>query len=323
MTKIFVLGGTGFLGYHTILELLNRGYEVKTVSRSPMPVKGLLPEEVEFQARDINDFSDEEIIMLLKDVDGFIHAAGADDRLLPKKPANKFYYEANVLPTQRLARLAKKAGVKSFVIFGSYFAEFAERMPELELQKQPYIGNRLLQEQVGFAEGEGGMKVTSLRLPYIFGTMPGRLPFWKVVVDQIYGKETFPVLKGGTAMVSAEQVAQAAVGALENGEHRKTYALGDTNMKLIDFYQMIVYTLGQQGKTKISLVDYEFIKPTYEQMDAEVDKDNNEFGVNMKTIGLIQTFDFYLYPEETFSKLGVERMDIKASIEDTVKKSVQ
>ncbi|MEI5992669.1 NAD-dependent epimerase/dehydratase family protein [Candidatus Enterococcus mansonii] len=322
MTKIFVLGGTGFLGYHIILELLTRGYSVRTLSRSPMPIKDLLPKEVEFQARDINDFSDDELLTLLNDVDGFIHAAGADDRLLPKKPATTFYYEANVLPTQRLVRLAKKAGVKSFVICGSYFAEFAERMPELELQKQPYIRNRLLQEQIGFAEGEGEMKVTSLRLPYIFGTMPGRLPFWKIVVDQIYGKEMFPALKGGTAMVTVQQVAQAAVGACEKGKHRKTYALGDTNMKFVDFYQLIVNVLGQSAKTKISLMDYQALKPAYEQMDAEAEKNNNEFGVNMKTIGLIQTFDFYLSPEETFSQLDVDRMDVKASIEETVKKSM-
>ena len=30
--KVFVLGGTGFLGYHTIKELLHNGIKVKTLS---------------------------------------------------------------------------------------------------------------------------------------------------------------------------------------------------------------------------------------------------------------------------------------------------
>lgn len=37
MEKIFVLGGTGFLGYYTVKELLKRGYQVETVALPPMP----------------------------------------------------------------------------------------------------------------------------------------------------------------------------------------------------------------------------------------------------------------------------------------------
>ncbi|MER2181417.1 MAG: NAD(P)-dependent oxidoreductase, partial [Desemzia incerta] len=174
MSKVFILGGTGFLGYYTVRELLSKGYEVKTMALPPMPTEDLLPAEVECSLGNINELSDEEIRNLLSDCEGFIYAAGVDERIVPQKPAMKFFYEANVLPTQRLARLAKEAGVKKFVVFGSYFAEFAERLPEYNLRSQAYPNNRLLQEQVACAEGEGSMTVTSLRLPYIFGTMPGR-----------------------------------------------------------------------------------------------------------------------------------------------------
>ena len=116
-----------------------------------------------------------------------------------------------------MARLAKEAGIKKFVVFGSYFAEFAVRLPEYNLRSQAYPNNRLLQEQIAFEEGEGSMVVTSLRLPYIFGTIPGRTPLWKMYTDQIKGKPVFPALKGGTAVVTVEQVAEAAVGAMENG----------------------------------------------------------------------------------------------------------
>lgn len=97
---------------------------------------------------------DAEIVALLSDCYGFIYAAGADERVIPESPVVKFFYEANVLPTQRIARLAKEAGVKKFVVFGSYFAEFAERLPEYELRKQAYPNTRLLQEQVPVVEYE-------------------------------------------------------------------------------------------------------------------------------------------------------------------------
>lgn len=37
LNKIFVLGGAGFLGYHTLKEAVNRGYSVKTVDIVELP----------------------------------------------------------------------------------------------------------------------------------------------------------------------------------------------------------------------------------------------------------------------------------------------
>ena len=132
MKKILVLGGTGFLGYYTTEELLKRGYEVKSVALPPMPADDLFSsDKVENILADINDLSDEEVLKLLEDVDGVMYAIGADERVIPDAPAFTFFYEANVRPTQRLARLAAQSGVESFVIFGSYFAEFAERITDV------------------------------------------------------------------------------------------------------------------------------------------------------------------------------------------------
>lgn len=232
----------------------------------------------------------------------------------------KFFYEANVLPTQRLARLAKEAGVKKFVVFGSYFAEFTERLPEYQLRTQGYPNNRLLQEQVAFAEGEGSMVVTSLRLPYIFGTMPGRLPLWKMFVDQARGQSVFPALQGGTAMVTVEQVAEAAIGAIEKGEHRHTYAICGKNMKFQEFYQMIVDALGQHETTQVPVVDYEQMRPIYEELDKHAEAAGTEHGIHMTISSKLQTEDLYLDPEDTMPVLGIKEYDIIASIKETLEK---
>ncbi|MGO2962178.1 MAG: NAD-dependent epimerase/dehydratase family protein [Carnobacterium maltaromaticum] len=319
--KVFVLGGTGFLGYYTTKELLKRGYQVVTAALPPLPEEGLLPAEVEITLGNINEMSDDEVLALLKGCEGFIYGAGADERMVPKKPASKFFYEANVLPTQRLANLAKKAGVKKFVVFGSYFAEFAERLPEEKLKAEAYPNTRLLQEQIAFAEGDVSMVVTSLRLPYIFGTMPGRMPLWKMFTDQIKGQAVFPALKGGTAMVTVEQVAEAAVGALENGVHRTTYAIGDTNMKYQEFYQMMVDALGQD--TQVPVVSYEDVKAIYEGIDLEADKAGLEHGIHSTKSAKMQEYDLYLNPEDTFPNLKVKRYDVIASIQETLKRCVE
>ena len=61
--KILVLGGTGLLGYHTILELIDKGYEVVSVSLPPMPTDDLFEGlEVENHLFNINDKTDEELL---------------------------------------------------------------------------------------------------------------------------------------------------------------------------------------------------------------------------------------------------------------------
>ena len=319
MKKILVLGGTGFLGYYTVEELLRKGYEVKSVALPPMPVEDLFSsDEVENILVDINDLSDEEVLELLEDVDGLMYAIGADERVIPDAPAYSFFYEANVLPTQRLARLAAQAGVESFVIYGSYFAEFAERITDVDLRSQPYPSTRLLQEQVGFAEGEGKMRVSSLRLPYIFGSMPGRMPLWKMFADRVKDQAVFPVLKGGTAAVTVEQVAQAAVGALERGEHRGTYALGGINLSHKDFMDRIVKAIGQEETTEIPVVPIEAVIENYRAIDQQTKAAGKEHGMHMEMIAEMNNRDLFIDPTEVMSELGYEEDDVDAAIDRTL-----
>ncbi|WP_068776806.1 NAD(P)-dependent oxidoreductase [Paenibacillus sp. FJAT-26967] len=322
MANVFVLGGTGFLGYYTIKELLTRGYKVSTLSLPPMPAEELLPGEVDCKLGDINEMSDEEVLELLAGKDGFIYAAGADERIVPEAPAMKFFYEANVRPTQRLARLARQAGVKKFVLFGSYFAHFAEVWTDLPLMNNPYPRTRLLQEEVACMEGEGAMDVTTLRLPYIFGTMPGRMPLWTMFVDQVKGKEIAPVLGGGTAMVTAQQVAEAAVGAMEHGEHRGKYAISGINMKHSEFHQMILDELGQT-ETKVVVMPLEQMKPAMEQHDAATAAAGREHGIHMGVAVQVQDRDAYLDPADTMPILKYREDDVIASIVETLRKCVK
>ena len=320
MNKVLVLGGTGFLGYYTSRELLDRGYQVKSVALPPMPDDALFADmEVENILANVNEMSDDALSELLSDVYAVMYAIGADERTIPQAPAYDFFYKANVEPTVRLARLAREAGVKKFVIYGSYTAEFAERFNDLDLKSQGYPAARLKQEQAAFEQGQGKMDVTSLRLPYIFGVMPGRTPLWTMFVDQIRGQSSFPALPGGTAMITVEQVAQAAVGAMENGEHANSYAVASYNMKYQDFYELIVKALGQEDMTKIIPVTYEQIKESYEAIDQAAAKEGKEHGIHMSVSGKMNERDLYIDPNDTMEKLKIRDQDVLTSIKETLK----
>lgn len=322
MRNVFVLGGTGFLGYFTIKEMLKRGYKVSTVSLPPLPTEDLLPREVECRLGNINEMSDEEILDMLKGMDSFVYAAGADERVVPEAPAMKFFYEANVLPTQRLARLAKQAGVKKFVLYGSYFAHFAEKWTDLPIIDNAYPRTRLLQEEVACMEGEGGMDVMTLRLPFIFGIMPGRMPLWTMFVDRVKGKETVPVPGGGTAAVTAQQVAEATIGAIENGQHRGKYAISGINMKHSEFHQMVLDALGQKD-SKIVVLPLEQMQPAMEQLDAVTAAAGKEHGIHMSVAAAIQDRDAYLDPADTMPILQYQEDDVYAAIVETLRKCVE
>ncbi len=322
--KVLVLGGTGLLGYHTTLELLANGYKVVSISLPPMPKDDLFEGmDVENYLFDINEKTDEELLGYLDGVYGVMYAIGADERIVPDAPAFTFFYEQNVRTTQRMVRLARKKGVEKFVVYGSYFSEFAQRWPETNLIDHAYPKTRILQEDIAFAEGEGAVDVTVLRLPYIFGVIPGRMPLWKMFTDQIKGQDVFPALPGGTTMVTVKQVAQAARGAMEKGEHRKTYVLGWHNMKYKDFYEMMVEALGQKGKTQIPVVPLEAMLPAYQEYDRLAKENGKEHGIHMAKGAEMNCRDLYIDPKPVMDAIGYKEDDVVAAIKETLKYIVE
>ncbi|HOO56412.1 MAG TPA: NAD(P)-dependent oxidoreductase [bacterium] len=247
--KVFVLGGTGFLGYHAVLELLRRGHEV-TVLAFDMPEDDLLPPGVEYRLADIDKCSDEEIKEILSGHDSMVFAIGADDRVVPKAPAYEFFYKANVLPAGRLFRLAAGAGLKSGVLCGSYFAYFDRIWPEMKLSEHhPYVRVRREQADAAVMAGEG-MTVSVLELPYIFGNMPGRVPLWAPLLKYILSP--FPVFytAGGTTMITVEHVAEAIAGAVERHGESGSFPVGDLNIR----WSEMVETFSRLGGRKQEVI---------------------------------------------------------------------
>lgn len=247
--KVLMVGGTGFLGYYATGELLKREYEVTILALPPLPAEGLFPAAVHIQLVDLNRLSDEEVGDLLKGQDAVVYAAGADDRLTPKAPAYPFFYKYNVEATKRLLAIARQAGVKKAVILGSYFAYFARQWPELELTRHhPYIRSRVEQEAVAIETGGSDMEVMILELPYIFGSMPGRTPIWKPLIDYIRSTPVLFYTRGGTNCVTVEQVGAAIAGAVERGKGGQRYQIGSENLTWVELLTRLSRFTGKEKK---------------------------------------------------------------------------
>ena len=62
---IFIVGGAGFLGYHTSLELVNRGAEVTALAMPGEVVDNSLSSRVNVVRANIDELSDEQLGELL------------------------------------------------------------------------------------------------------------------------------------------------------------------------------------------------------------------------------------------------------------------
>ena len=315
--KVFIIGGTGFIGYHATLEFLQRGHQVSTLALPPLPEDNLLPGEVGIHLADLNELSDEAVRDLFRGQDALVFAAGADDRTIPKAPAYEFFHEANVVAPQRLFRLARQVGVRRGVILGSYFAYFDRIWPEMELAKHhPYIRSRVAQIEATQQEAEPDLALMVLELPYIFGAMPGRTPLWAPLIRYIRYPIPLFYPRGGSNAVSVKHVAEAIVRAVERGQGGEIYQIGDENLT----WEELLIRLGKAaGKEKgiITLPDW-IVRVGMRLVEGFLRLQGREGGLNLVPFTELQTAQAFFDPSKSREALGYGSGGLDEAFKETV-----
>ncbi|HKL16532.1 MAG TPA: UDP-glucose 4-epimerase GalE [Balneolaceae bacterium] len=123
--NILVTGGAGFIGSHTILELLNAGHDVVVMDNlsnskvtSLKRVEELTGRSVIFEKIDLLDTDGMDTLFSSHDIDAVIHFAGLKAvGESVEKPL--FYYENNVTGTINLCKVMNEHGVKRMVFSSS------------------------------------------------------------------------------------------------------------------------------------------------------------------------------------------------------------
>jgi nucleoside-diphosphate-sugar epimerase len=320
MMKVMIIGGTGFLGYYAGLAFLGRGHEVATISLPDIPLGDWFPKEIKVEYGNVFEMPEIELQAMLAGYDALVYSVGPDDRVTPPAPAYAFFHERLVEACAKVVAAAREAGVKRCVVLNSYFATFNRSHPEKKLaERHPYIRCRVEQAERVIAEGKDTMDVMVLELPYIFGTMPERVPLWKdVLLERLRTSSVILYPKGGTNMIAVEHVAEAIVGATEQGQHGQRYPIGDVNMS---WNEMIAIMLDAMGmKKKILNIPKWAAVLGGKQMQKEHESAGKESGLDpvwlMKDI---MTDTLYFDPTESQRALGYGSGGIEASIEKTVR----
>ena len=125
MQTILVTGGSGYIGSHTVLELLNKNYNVVVVDNlsnssyeSIRRVQELTGKTVVFYENDIRDKDALEAIFSKHHFDAVIHFAAfkavGESCRMPLK-----YYENNISGTVNLLQVMEKYNVKKMIFSSS------------------------------------------------------------------------------------------------------------------------------------------------------------------------------------------------------------
>lgn len=321
--KVCIIGGTGLLGSEAARQLIANGHQVKAIALPPLPKGAVLPPEMEIAYGNYMEMDDEQVKEMFEGCQGFVFAAGVDERLEGPPPIYDLYKKHNIDSIDRLLRIAKECGVKHSVICGSYFSYFAKIRPEQELTKHhPYIRSRIDQEEVAMKYAEDGFDVAVLELPYIFGTQPGRKPVWVFLVENIRAMEKATMYpKGGTTMLTVRQVGQAIVGALEKNKGGHIYPIGYYNLTWKELLTIIHKYMGTPDKKIITIPTFLFVL-NGKKMMKEFAQRNIEPGLNMVKFADLQCSNQFIDKSLGSEMLGVTEDDIDAAIGESVKLSM-
>ena len=317
--KVFMIGGTGLLGSEAAKVLIEKGHEVASIALPPLPKGAVLPEEMKIEFGNYLEMSDDELREKLTGCEGFVFAAGVDERVEGPAPIYDLYKKYNIDPVRRLLGLCKECGVKHAVICGSYFSYFAKKWPDKQLTKwHPYIRSRIDQEIEAMRFADDAFSVAVLELPYIFGTQPGRRPVWVFLAEQIMsmkGATLYP--RGGTTMVTVHQVGQAIAGALEKTEGGKCWPIGYYNMTWKEMLKIVHKYMDCPEKPVITIPNWMYAMGG-KQIIKEQQEKGIQGGLEMVKFTDIMCAHTFISKTEGCVQLGVEPDDIEGAIGDSI-----
>ena len=166
--RILVLGGAGYIGSHTALELVRAGEDVIVADNLVTGHREAIPAGVKFYQGDLHDFAFLDNLFQQEQIDAVIHFAAYS--LVGESVTNPLkYYDNNLCGTRVLLEAMVKNHVDK-IVFSSTAATYGEpeHIPILEtdrtLPTNPYGETKLAMEKMfHWTANAHGLRYVSLR----------------------------------------------------------------------------------------------------------------------------------------------------------------
>lgn len=197
--KIFLTGGTGFIGSHFLEHALAEGHQITALKRSPMSeTKILLKSSPKWLGKKFEDVTVED----LNDSDVLVHLAAHSVMYPFDSLQNCIRY--NVVEPLNLFNKAAEAGIKNFVVAGTCFEygksgekyDFIPSDAPLE-PTQTYSTSKAM-ASLAFQQFASDNKVflSIHRIFHVYGEGENPVRLWPSLKKAALNGEDFPMTKG-------------------------------------------------------------------------------------------------------------------------------
>ena len=168
MMNVLVCGGAGYIGSHTVYELIERGHSVVVVDSLIKGHKAAIHNEAKFYLGDIRDEEFMDRVFRENQIDAVIDFAAFS--LVGESVNEPFkYYENNVYGTLKLLEAMERADVKK-IVFSSTAATYGEPENDIIVESDktnptnPYGETKLtVEKMLKWADNAYGIKFVALR----------------------------------------------------------------------------------------------------------------------------------------------------------------
>lgn len=176
MKNILVTGGLGYIGSHTVIQLLKKGYKVTIIDNLSNSDKSVLTslkkitnKEIKFYQEDLINYEKNLEILKTEKIDSVIHFAAF--KAVGESVSNPIkYYENNVTATLQLLKAMKKLKIYNFIFSSSatvYSPKATLPLTETSLLGpiNPYGNTKLVVEHIlnDLSTSDSKWKIIALR----------------------------------------------------------------------------------------------------------------------------------------------------------------
>ncbi|MDA7880826.1 NAD-dependent epimerase/dehydratase family protein [Akkermansiaceae bacterium] len=257
--RIFVTGGTGFIGTHFLRAALNEGHEVIALRRRGSSVSGIESTHLNWIEGQLNNIS----IEILKTCDSLVHFAAAG--VSPQPTDWETAFKINVQDSLHLCLRAEDAGVGHIVACGSCFEYGLSGLcyPEIPIDAPlepigPYASSKAAFSVAFKGLARSSKKSFSLvRLFHLFGEGQDGGNFWPSLKKAAESGEDFE-MTAGTQIRDFMPVREAALEFLKclsspplPGNARVTHIGSGKPISLAEFASYWWHQWEASGKLKI------------------------------------------------------------------------
>lgn len=245
--KVFVTGGTGFVGANVVRLLLEKGYQVKALVRPNSNLFNLEKLDVEIITGDLNNPN---LTTDMKGCQALFHIA-AHYSLWRKDKASLYYN--NVQGTNNILTCARKASIERTIYTSSVAAIGVKKdfTPADETYQSPvknfisdYKKSKYWAEQEAHKAIELGQDIVIVNPSTPIGAWDIKPTPTGDLITRFLQKKMPAYVDTGLNFIDVKDVAMGHLLALEKGRKGERYILGNQNLSLREFLQMLAKITG-------------------------------------------------------------------------------